>query len=198
MDGTLVNNCQYHVISWREFSKKLGHELTEKQILDWMGAQAGFYIEQIFGKSLPKPEVDRLAREKEALYREIYKPVLPDGLREFLDRTVASGIRLALATGGPTENVNFILDTLDLRRYFEVVIDATMYANSKPAPDCFLAAARALGIPPSECRVYEDAVNGINAAHAAGMECHAVTFTHPQAVLAAAGPDRIFSSYLEL
>ena len=54
MDGTLVDNCGYHVISWRQFSRRYGNELTEKQILDWMGAQGSYYIEQIFGRRLPE------------------------------------------------------------------------------------------------------------------------------------------------
>ena len=45
MDGTLVDNCAYYVKAWRKFSKKYGHELTEREILDWMGAQGGYYIE---------------------------------------------------------------------------------------------------------------------------------------------------------
>lgn len=197
MDGTLVDNCGIHVVAWKEFSKKYGNELTEKQVLDWMGATGAFYVEQIFGKKLPPDEVDRLCREKEAIYRQIYKPVLPDGLREVLDRARASGIKLAVATGGPTENVDFILDSLGLRSYFPIIIDATMYSRSKPAPDCFLAAAKALGVEPSECRVYEDALNGIGAAKNAGMECYAVTFTNPRATLESAHPDLIFDSYCE-
>ena len=42
MDGTLVDNCAYHVKAWRKFSKKYGHELTEREIIDWMGAQNEF------------------------------------------------------------------------------------------------------------------------------------------------------------
>ena len=198
MDGTLVDNCGHHVLAWREFSRKYGNELSEKQILDWMGAQGSFYIEQIMGRPLPADEVDRLCREKEALYRQLYHPVIPEGLREWLDRAHAEGVKLAVATGGPPENVAFILDTLDLRRDFELVVDSSMYTRSKPAPDCFLAAAQRLGVAPSECRVYEDALNGIKAAKAAGMECHAVTFTNPREVLSAAEPDFIFDSYREL
>lgn len=198
MDGTLVDNCGHHVLAWKEFSRRYGNELSEQQILDWMGAQGGFYIERILGRKPSKEEVDRLCFEKEEIYRAMYRPELPDGLREFLDRAHAAGIRLAVATGGPKENVAFILDTLDLRKDFEVIVDATMYTNSKPAPDCFLAAAAKLGVTPAECRVYEDALNGIGAAKAAGMECQAVTFTIPRAALEAAGPDRIFDSYREL
>ena len=84
MDGTLVDNCAYHVKAWRKFSKKHGHELTEREILDWMGAQGGYYIERIMGKPLPKEEVERLCFEKEEIYRKIYKPKkLPSALSFF-------------------------------------------------------------------------------------------------------------------
>lgn len=44
--------------------------------------------------------------------------------------------------------------------------------RGKPAPDLFLIAKKKLGDPPSEkCLVFEDAVNGIQAAKAAGMHC---------------------------
>ena len=198
MDGTLVDNCSYHVQAWRQFSRKYGNELSERQILDWMGAQGAFYLEQIFGRKLAKDEVDRLCFEKEEIYRRIYSPVLPAGLRAWLDQARAHGIKLALATGGPSENVAYILDSLKLRQDFEVVVDATMYSRSKPAPDCFLAAAEKLGVKPFECRVYEDAFKGIAAAKAAGMECHVVTFTNPRSALEVAAPDFIFDSYLEL
>ena len=198
MDGTVVDNCAYHVKAWREFSRKHGNELAERQILDWMGAQGAYYIERILGHLPPKDVVDRLCFEKEAIYREIYKPVLPDGLKELLDGAVEKGIRLGMATGGPRENVDFILDSLDIRKYFEIIVDSTMYERSKPAPDCFLAAAEALGAKPAECLVFEDAPNGIGAAKAAGMKVYAVTFTMPREKLAGCGPDLIFDSYREI
>ena len=198
MDGTLVDNCAYHVKAWRKFSKKYGNELSERQILEWMGAQGGYYIERIFGRPLPSEEVARLCAEKEEIYRKIYKPKLPAGLRAWLDYAHARKIKLAVATGGPKENVDFILDTLDLRKDFDVVVDATMYTKSKPDPEAFLVAAEKLGVAPADCRVYEDAVNGILAAKAAGMQCHAVTFTNPFDTLADVGPDFIFESYSEL
>ena len=197
MDGTLVDNCGYHVKAWRQFSRKYGHELTEREILDWMGATGAYYVEQIFGRPLPREQVDELCREKEAIYRAIYRPKLPEGLREWLDYAHRRGIKCALATGGPKENVDFILDSLDLRRDFEVIVDATMYELSKPDPECFLKAAELLGVPAERCRVYEDAVNGIRAAKAAGMQVVALTFTNPRERLEEAAPDRIVGGYTE-
>ncbi len=200
MDGTLVDNCGYHVTSWQAFARRYGHELTERQILDWMGAQGSFYMAQIFQRPIPADELARLCAEKEAIYRELAAPHLavPAGLRAFLDAAHAQGIPCAIATGGPKENVDFVLDTLDLRKDFSVIVDSTMYTHSKPDPECFLTAAARLGVEPSRCQVFEDAVNGIQAAHAAGMRVTVITFTNPRATLAAAHPDRIIDSYCEL
>ena len=38
MDGVLVDNCRYHVLSWLEFAKRHGGKLTEAQVVEWMGA----------------------------------------------------------------------------------------------------------------------------------------------------------------
>ena len=57
----------------------------------------------------------------------------------------------------------------------------------KPYPDIFLEAARRLDVPPEACCVIEDAVNGVEAAKAAGMRCVAVTTSFPAEALAAAG-----------
>ena len=198
MDGTLVDNCSAHVVAWQKFSKEHGHALTKRQILDWMGAQASFYVEKIFGGELPPDEVTRLCEEKEALYRKIYKPVLPDGLREWLDYARVRKVPCALATGGSKANVDFVLDSLSLRDYFSAVVDGSMYSRSKPDPECFLMAAEMLGVEPAFCRVYEDAVNGVAAARAAGMRVVAVTFTNPREVLEEAGANRVIDSYREL
>ena len=58
---------------------------------------------------------------------------------------------------------------------FDAVIDGTQVTRKKPAPDIFLTACRALGLPPSECLVIEDAVSGVESAKAAGARCLALT-----------------------
>lgn len=53
----------------------------------------------------------------------------------------------------------------------DAVFSATMVARGKPAPDLFLHAARAMGVPPARCTVVEDSRAGVQAAVAAGMRC---------------------------
>jgi len=198
MDGTIVDNFAYHVTAWQEFARRYGHELTERQVRDWMGATCASYLERIFGAGLSAADVARFSDEKESMYRQLYHPVLPDGLCEWLEAARLRRLPCALATGGPTANVDFILDSLRLRPYFPVIVDSTMYVKSKPDPECFLLAAKLLGVAPCDCQVYEDAVNGIAAARAAGMRTVAVTFTNPREVLVRAGADRVIDSYREL
>ena len=197
MDGTLVDNCDYHVQAWQAFSRRHGRMLTEREIVDWMGAQAGYYIRNIVGRDLSAEDIDRLTDEKEALYRTLYAPhakPLP-GLRAFLDAAHAKGVPCAVATGGPRANVDFILDTLRLRADFAAVVDASQYVRSKPDPECFRVAAMRLGVPPADCLVFEDAFKGIEAARAGGMRVAVVVTTNTRSALEKAYPDCIVDTY---
>lgn len=51
--------------------------------------------------------------------------------------------------------------------YFDAIVDPTKIAHGKPAPDIYLAAASALGLSPSDCVGFEDAVAGIAAINSA-------------------------------
>ena len=135
MDGVLVNNCRYHVLAWRVFSKKYGFELTDEQVLEWMGASNRVYMERLLGRPVADDELAALENEKESLYRELYAPHrrIPDGLRAFLDRAHAADIPCGVATGAPEQNITFILDGLDLRRDFRCVVDPTQYIKMPEA-----------------------------------------------------------------
>ena len=200
MDGVLVNNCRYHVLAWRVFSERHGFALTDEQVLEWMGAANRVYMERLLGRPVAEDELTALEDEKESIYRELYAPHLriPEGLRAFLDRAHAAGVPCGVATGAPQQNIDFILDGLNLRRDFRCVVDPSQYSHSKPAPDCYLRAAALLGADPASCTVFEDAVAGIQAAHAAGMRVVAITTTNPRATLLSAGADCIVDSFTEL
>ena len=201
MDGVLVDNAHYHVQAWLEFARTHGGSLTERQVIEWMGAPARDYVRRIFGRpDMSDAEAEPYAAEKETLYREIFRPHLkaPEGLVRLLDYARARGIVCAVATGGSRTNVDFVLNGLGLRDRFAAVVDASGYSRGKPAPDCYLRAAEAVGVAPSEALVFEDAVNGIQAAHSAGMRVVAITGTNPRDVLVSAGAEFVIDSFSEL
>ncbi len=200
MDGTIVDNCAWHIQAWKAFSKRHGNELSEQQIIGWMGATNRDYQRRILGREVSDEEFVRLELEKESLYQELYQPhmKLSTGLRDFLDDAHARGVACAIASGAPRLNVDFILDGLALHGDFACIVDAAQYARSKPEPDCYLAAAERLGVAPADCIVFEDAVGGIESGRRAGMFTVAITQTNPRDTLAAARPDRLIDSFEEL
>ena len=118
-------------------------------------------------------------------------PRAPGGLRR-------AGRRTGLATASSSGNRVFILDGLDLRTWFDAVVGMEDVRRGKPAPDLFLEAAARLDVEPSACVVFEDAVNGILAARAAGMLPVGVTTVISEADLRAAGAAHVVDDFTSL
>ena len=77
---------------------------------------------------------------------------------EFLDRSRELGIKMAVATAASNPNMEFILDGLELRRYFDAITTATDVTIGKPDPAMFLVSARKMGVESANCVVFEDAL----------------------------------------
>ena len=94
---------------------------------------------------------------------------LKAGVLELLDHLDALGLPSAIATSSGHATVEAHLGWSGIVPRFQAVIADGDYARSKPHPDPFLAAARALDVDPAACLALEDSHNGVRAAHAAGM-----------------------------
>lgn len=92
--------------------------------------------------------------------------LLPGALQALL-AVRAGGWGLALASA--SRNAAMVLARLDIGELFHHVVDAATVPRGKPAPDIFLAAAAALGVPPAKGVGVEDAVAGVAAIRSAGM-----------------------------
>ncbi|KAL3690719.1 hypothetical protein R1sor_004370 [Riccia sorocarpa] len=110
-----------------------------------------------------------------------------------------AGLKTAVASSADRIKVDANLAAAGLpQANFDAIISADLFENLKPAPDIFLAAAEALGLPPGECIVIEDALAGVQAARAAGMRCIAVTTTLGGSKLLPAGPSLIKKNITEI
>ena len=181
MDGTLVDNMHYHTDAWRQMLLENDVEMdAEEFLIKTAGKTNREIIPQIF-KNISDERVAELGERKETLYRELFlkyrRPV--DGVVEFLEASRQLGINMAVATAAPTANVEFVLDGLNLRRYFAAVTTAADISNGKPDPEIFLTSAEKLGVEPRNCLVFEDALNGFEAAHRARMRSIGIATVNP-------------------
>jgi beta-phosphoglucomutase-like phosphatase (HAD superfamily) len=97
-----------------------------------------------------------------------------------------AGIPCAVASSTPRENLDAVMAMTGLGPCFQAMISGSDVTRGKPDPEVFLRAAAALGVPPGNCVVIEDAHVGIDAGLAAGCRVLAVATTHPLESLAAA------------
>lgn len=200
MDGVLFANSDFHIEAWIVYARKFGREITEEDVRSRLGWNNRDYMRFVFNREPTEEEVEHSVVDKEEVYRNICRAHLvhPEGLLEWLEAARAAGIRLGVATSAPTDNVCFTLDGLDIRKYFEVVVDATQVQKSKPDPAIYLKAAEQLGVPPANCIVFEDAIAGIQSGKAAGMTVIAITTSYPADVLKQHAPDAVIESFTDL
>jgi beta-phosphoglucomutase len=174
LNGTIIDDMDFHVKAWSEL---LNGELQAN--MDYAAVKAQMYgknselLDRIFGAGhFAVERVEELSMQKERLYHAFYKPhmKLIDGLGGFLQKAYDAKIPMAIGTAAIMLNVDFILDNLDIRKYFGAIVSADNVTTSKPHPETFLKGAEMLGVAPEDCIVFEDAPKGVEAAQNAGMK----------------------------
>jgi HAD superfamily hydrolase (TIGR01509 family) len=174
MDGLMFDTEALNLRGWTVAGPKHGYEITEEDIRPQIGVDvptAKALMKERFGQDFDYDTVrsDRIAWSW-AWIEQHGTPEKP-GLRELLAWLKQEGIRTAISTSSGRETVAFYFDHAPgLKEYFNAVVTWEPGMKGKPAPDLFLAAAKALGVEPKACVVLEDSYNGIRAAHAAGMK----------------------------
>ncbi len=201
MDGVLVDNTDYHINAWLQFSQQHNNPITTEQYIDHInGRVSADAMAYVLKRTVSGNELAALTEEKEGIYRALYRPHLQaaPGLLAFLDVLKTAGVRLAVGTSAPVSNVDFTLDGLNIRSRFDAIVDASMIRHGKPNPEIYLTAAERVGVLPSRCIVFEDAFAGIEAGWRAGMTVVALATTHTPDELHDTGPALIVNDFTEL
>jgi beta-phosphoglucomutase len=188
MDGTMIDNMDFHVRSWEATVQKLGGTLTGEALRKELYGKNEEVLVRIFGaERFMAEELHQIGLDKEADYRALYAPHIQfiAGLEPFLTAAKEMGIAMAIGTASNQQNVDFVMSSLQLHRFIDVVIGADDVQYSKPHPETYLAAAEKLGAAPENCIVFEDVPKGIETAANAGMKAVLVNSHHPESDFAA-------------
>ena len=180
MDGTMIDNMMVHHKAWQRKLASLGKQMTIEQVMQEIHGVNEEIISRLFGDRFNDEEIRQIAWDKEEEYRTIFadKIALIDGLERFLDQAVEAGIPMGIGTAAPPENVKFVLDALDLRKYFSAVVSSDMVTKGKPDPEVFVKVAQQLNIPITDCVIFEDSPTGAKAAENANSHAIVITTTH--------------------
>ncbi len=178
LDGVIIDSAEEHRKAWQRLAREEGVPMTDADFWATFGKRNDDIFAMLWGPLSPE-QVQALANRKEAYFREYIRHTaapLP-GSMELMKGLHEAGFAQALASSTPPENIELIGEVLGLGRYLTALVSGESVPHGKPAPDIFLKAAQALEVDPSRSLVIEDAVAGVEAAHAAGMCCIAVAGT---------------------
>jgi len=188
LNGTMIHDMEYHTKAWQHiFNHELGGNFTWEEVKPQMYGKNEEVLVRMFGPDrFTAEEIEQLSVAKEQRYQDEFRPhlqLLP-GLAEFLERAYQQDIPVAIGSAAIPFNIDFVLDTLDIRRYFRAIVSADDVTLSKPHPETFLKAAAQLGVAPADCLVFEDVPKGAESAQNAGMDTVILTTTHEPAEFA--------------
>ena len=176
LDGVICFTDEYHYRAWKAMADGMGipfdREINNRLRGVSRMASLEIILEKYEGPALSQADKEKLARQKNDIYRESLKEMstadLSSDVKETLDSLRAMGLKLAI--GSSSKNTPFILGQIGLKDYFDAVSDGNNITRSKPDPEVFVKAVQMLGIAPEYCLVVEDAVSGAEAGHAGGMK----------------------------
>jgi beta-phosphoglucomutase len=200
-DGTLADSRQVVVASFQQVLNEVNCIVSDELIERRIGIGAAETFREILrasGKRFDETLIKRLITKK--IQAEIdlsSKAKLFKGAVELLE-SLRGKVKLALASMNNRDVVDYMLNAMGVRRFFDVVLTVDEVHHSKPDPEIFLKTASQLKSRPEKCVVVEDSIFGVRAAKAAKMGCVAVlTGVYSREELRKANPDLIVNSLEE-
>lgn len=169
MDGLLFDSERLHARAALAAAAEVGCPLEMEVFVKLLGStEARRILSNQYGESYPFDEL-RAAWGRQFRRMAETELELKAGAFELLDLLDRLGLPRAIATSSSHATVGHHLARHGLGERFHHVVAAGDYANSKPAPDPFLAAATRLNVDPLDCLALEDSPNGVRSAASAGM-----------------------------
>ncbi|MEF1289873.1 beta-phosphoglucomutase family hydrolase [Vibrio sp. M260118] len=171
MDGTLIDTMPAHLDAWQQTANQFGFPFTK----EWLHSLGGMPSYKIVGEvnkmhrlDLDPALVSRFKMEAFANMENHGEPIecTMQVFNQFIGKK-----KLAVGTGSQRDSAVRLLTKAGIIDHIDALVTASDVINHKPNPDTFLQAASALDVAEKNCIVFEDTKLGLQAAHAANMDC---------------------------
>jgi beta-phosphoglucomutase len=200
LDGTLIDSEYFHYELWNEILEEWGGKLTFEE---WLKNHAGIPLpknaQTLIDRFNIQTPLQELIERREGLTLERLKTKdvkLMPYVTEVLDFFKAKSLTMALVTSSPRKDVDAIFERNGLGKYFKLIITRSEVTKSKPDPETYNVCVEKLGLAKDECIAFEDTINGLKSAKAAGLTCIVIQNNmeeHPNLAIA----DKLFLDFRE-
>ena len=138
LDGVLVDSHPVHTRAWKRLLLSIGKVANDQDMEFILEGRKREEILQHFLGDLTPEQVRLYGEQKELLFQDEAKTIgtIP-GVREFLDQLGKASLPMGVATCGGSRRVNHLLGTLELRKYFQVVVTGDDVKEGKPDPKIY-------------------------------------------------------------
>jgi beta-phosphoglucomutase family hydrolase len=180
LDGTLSDSLPVHIATWDTICGEMGCTFDERIMVEMTGMATISFAERI--KKDNKLNIDpwEIVRRKQSHFWDNAYKVKPNIPVIEVVKKYYKVLPMAVGTGASRRSAELQLETLQLKKYFDVIVTADDVNKHKPEPDTFLRCAELMNVPPEDCIVFEDGELGMKAARAAGMQLIDVKpYLHP-------------------
>ena len=180
LNGTMIDDMQYHIKAWHGILNGLGANISLERMKEECYGKNDELLERMFPGRFSDDEKREMSYEKERHYQLAFKPHLKllSGLDTFLEEAHQQEIKMAIGSAAIMFNIDFVLDNLSLRHYISAIVSADDVAVSKPDPETFLKCAEQVAVASEHCIVFEDSPKGVESAKRAGMKAVVLTTLH--------------------
>jgi beta-phosphoglucomutase len=174
LDGVITDTAEFHFHAWKHLADEEGVRFTREDNEQLRGVSRRRSLELLLGDAIERyaeDEILEMMARKNGYYQEMLKGItqadfLP-GAKALLAELKRRGMKIAI--GSASKNTHTVLTQLGILDLFDGISDGYSVQRAKPAPDVFVFAAGAVGVPVAHCVVVEDAESGVQAALEAGM-----------------------------
>lgn len=171
MDGVLFDTERLMKEGWMKAGREMGFTITEKHLRQMRGSsrdRSAALFEKWYHGTVDYNRGRQIRSQYTKEYIDKYSIPEKKGLKELLAFLKEEGLPTAVATSTDRNTASHYWELAGITSFITASVCGNEVTACKPEPDIFLKAARALQIPPENCLIVEDSINGLKAARAAG------------------------------
>lgn len=171
MDGTLLDTERLYRETWEELAVEYG-QIHDPDFPHAIAGTSGEHMRRIVRSYYPQVDAEQFITDCLERVRQKVKISVDKkkGMDELLNYLKQNDVKMAVASSNSISQIRENMTAVGAMDYFSVLMGGNEIENGKPAPDIFLLAAERLGLPPTDCYVFEDGINGVRAGVAAGCK----------------------------